>query len=102
MQFSPADKAAILSAVGEDIPVKFSGTLVTTLKGYTQHEEIIDSPNSAEIGSKVLTLKLDADAYDALDKTKKYTFAVGGTDYIARGPATQDGGGFKKLQLTKA
>jgi len=99
--FSTEDRAAFLEAFGEDVPVKQDGVLVNTIKGIFRYEEIVSSPNEAEIGSSVLTMQIDKADFNALDKSKKYAFGYDGFQYNQRGPATDDGSGFKKLQLTK-
>ena len=100
--FSSDDRSAFLEAFGDDVPVKLNGVLVDTFRGIFRYEEVVSSPNEAEIGTNVLTLNLDEDNYGALDKGKKYTFDYKGTPYQQRGPALDGDDGFKKLQLTKA
>jgi len=96
-----ADIPVLLADFGEALPVKLNGVLIDTFNGIFFYEEIIDSPNQAEIGSQVLTLLLATNDYTKLDKSKKYTFGYKGAAYMQRGPATE-AEGFKKLQLTKA
>jgi len=99
--FSAEDRALLLGEFGQDIPVKLNGVTVKTIKGIPQYELVVDSPGGAETGSSVLTLQLDPDEYNSLDKTKKYTFVAENADRSQRGPAQMDGSGFIKLQLTK-
>ena len=98
--FSTEDRALFLGEFGRDIPVKLNGALLKTIKGISQYEVVVDSPGGAGIGSSVLTLQLDPDDYNTLDKSKKHTFFVEGFDRTQRGPAEIDGSGFVKLQLT--
>lgn len=99
---STEDRLCFLDAFGGDIPVKLNGALFDTFKGVTQSEEVVSSGIETEIGSSVLTLQIDIADYNKLDKTKKYTFVVDGLNCVSRGPALDDGSGFKKLMLTKA
>jgi len=100
--FSTEDRSAFLEAFGDDVPVKLNGVPVDTIKGIFRYEEIVSSPNEAEIGSSVLTMQIDPDVFVGLDKSKKYTFTYNNMQYLQRGPALDDGSGFKKLQLTRA
>ena len=102
MLFSTEDRALLLGEFGQDIPVKLYGAPVATIKGIPQYEIVTDSPGGAEVGSSVLTLQLDPDDYNNLDKTSRYTFFVENAERSQRGPAQLDGSGFIKLQLTKA
>lgn len=100
--FSTEDRKAFLEAFGEDVPVRLNGVAVDPIKGIFRYEEIVSSPNEAEIGSSVLTMQIDKADFNTLDRSKKYTFDYEGQPYFQRGPALDDGSGFKKLQLTKA
>lgn len=86
----------------QDIPVKLNGVVVATLRASVGEEEISESPNSAEIGSSVMTLTIqDPTVYDTLAKEKLYVYVVAGVPMKRRGPALRDPGGVK-LFMTKA
>lgn len=86
---------------GVDIPIKLSGIVVKTVKGFAQYE-IVESGENLETGSSILTLIIDRSDYYSLGKGKRHTFFVENFDQVQSGPPLEDGSGFVKLHLTRA